>query len=107
MNINAISNYSNVTKTQSFKAEPQKLYTDFNEIIPEEVSDETVVDYSTWGDNYPVPITAGQRRAAQKEELARIAAKAAVAAAEKEAVKNKKEPTPEEMKEQTIRYLYY
>ena len=76
MNINAISSFNNVAKAQSFKAESSKLYRDPHEIIPPEISDDTVVDYSTWGDNYPVPITAGQRRAAQIDELAKIAAEA-------------------------------
>ena len=103
MNINAISSFNNVAKVQSFKADSSKLYRDPHEIIPADVSDDTVVDYSTWGDNYPVPVTAGQRRASQREELARIAAEAAAKAAY-EAVANEP-PSFEEMEAQRLRYL--
>lgn len=103
MNINAISSFNNVAKAQSFKAESNKLYRDPHEIIPADVSDDTVVDYSTWGDNYPVPVTAGQRREAQIQELARIAAEAAMKA---EAAKVATEPPSfEEMEAQRLRYL--
>ena len=98
MNINAISNFNNTTKLQSFKAEPKKIYSDSNETIPADIPDDAVVDWSTWGDNYPVPITAGQRRAAQKEALARIAAESAIKNIEKE--ENTLSP-----EEQRVRYL--
>ena len=101
MNINSISNFNNTTKLQTFKAEPQKIYSDFDEIIPPEVSDDTVVDYSTWGSNYPIPITAGQRRAAQREKLAEIAAEAAA---------RKTSESPKEKlsaEEQRIKYIRY
>ena len=92
-----------MAKAQSFKAEASKRYCDVNEQIPADISDDTIVDYSTWGDNYPVPITAGERRASQKEALARIAAEAAAKAAY-EAVANEP-PSFEEMEAQRIRYL--
>ena len=94
MNINAISSFNNVAKAQSFKAASQKIYSDFNEQIPADVPDDAVVDWSTWGDNYPVPITAGQRREAQKEALAKIAAETAAREAYKKIMDETTPSTP-------------
>ena len=64
MNINAISSFNNATKAQSFKAEPNKRYYDPSEPIPDNIPDSAIVDYSNFGD-CSIPITAGERRAAQ------------------------------------------
>ena len=105
MNINAISSFNNMVKAQSFKGESQKLYQNPYEIIPDDVSDDTIVDYRNPWPNYPIPVTAGERRAQQREELARIAAEAAMKQAQPQEAPEEKTLTVEEMAEQSRRYL--
>ena len=55
-------------KTDSLKEQIKEL---------EGTAPDKVVDYGTWGDNYPVPITAGQKLETLQNELKRAAAEEA------------------------------
>ena len=71
MNISAINNAvrANATfgsaKTDAIKEQIKGL---------ESKEPNEVVDYSNWGDNYPIPITAGQKLETLQAELKRLAA---------------------------------
>ena len=63
MKINSISaNYIN--KTQSFKCNHHSAKPLID--IPEDAKNDDIVAYSTWGNNYAFPITAGQLKEQQQ-----------------------------------------
>jgi hypothetical protein len=97
MNISAIS-MNNANTSAAFQAKEKPLYN-----ITPNTPDDQVVGWSTWGENYPIPITAGQvrREEAQAKEAAieeakQEAARKAAAAAYKE--------SPEDAQARYLRY---
>ena len=74
MNISAINNAvrTNATFGSARTDEIEKQIKELEGTEPDKV-----VDYGTWGDNYPVPITAGQKLETLQAELTRIVAEEA------------------------------
>ena len=74
MNISAINNAvrTNATFGSAKTDALEKQIKDLEGKAPNEV-----VDYGTWGDNYPVPVTAGQKLETLQAELKRTIAEEA------------------------------
>ena len=75
MNIAPISMSNMAMQKASFKGAEEK-----KPLVTDDMPDDTIVYYSTWGDNYAFPVTAGQIRAheaemrAMKEQILKEAA---------------------------------
>ncbi len=92
MNISAIPAF-NVNNAQAFKAhnsEPKPVVK-----VTDDMADNEVVGYGTWGPNYVYPITAGQVRH-EMQEAKKAAAEAAKQQARQEAAGKAYKETPEE-----------
>ncbi|MBQ9244741.1 hypothetical protein IJ182_00570 [bacterium] len=98
MNISAISATTPSRVNSSFKAAEEKKPL---VKLTAETPDDAVVCYSTWGDNYAFPVTAGQIREAQRHEQESLQELRRQAAADRAAQKQKETPD-----EYTQRKLY-
>ena len=63
MQVSPISMSSIQKQNVNFKSQDDSVKPFIN--VTDDMSDDTVVSYSNWGDNYAYPITAGQIRALQ------------------------------------------